>query len=390
MNVIELHEVGKRYRMSTTGMPRSIRHLEREQRVERWALKDVSLEVQKGETLGLAGQNGSGKSTLLRIVAGLTRASRGDVRVTAEVSGLLTIGESFHPLLSGEENALTAAILAGLGRREAKATLAAIAAFAELEDHMDKPLRTYSDGMRLRLAFATSINVDPRLMLIDEILAVGDLRFQDKCFERLRELQADGVTIVLASHNMAQIRRLCTRAVWLSAGSIRLVGEALEVCDAYEGAMTAGMTPRELPTGGTRYGSGEIEITGVRLLDRHGVETHGVRAKGALSIEIDYIAKSPVDDPIFGVSARSLDGTVCLDFNTLSDGHLLGRINGAGTIKLHFDRIDLAPGSYRLDVGSYRADWGAAYDYLWQAYPLDVVTEGTSVVVESPHKWSHS
>ena len=179
--VIELHHVAKRYRRSASGQRASLRNLgELFRREEFWALEDLSFSVRAGEALGLIGVNGSGKSTTLRILAGLTRATRGSVAVRRQVSGLLTLGEGFEPDLTGEENAVTAGVLAGLTQADAQRRLPAIASFAELDDVLDEPIRTYSDGMRLRLAFAVSVNVDPQVLLVDELLAVGDLRFQRK------------------------------------------------------------------------------------------------------------------------------------------------------------------------------------------------------------------
>ncbi|MDQ1457154.1 MAG: lipopolysaccharide transport system ATP-binding protein, partial [Actinomycetota bacterium] len=187
MNVIELDHVHKRYRVDFTGSGRRLLSLERG-RVERWALRDVNVSVREGEAVGVVGGNGSGKSTLLRIVAGTTRPTTGAVRVASDVTGILTLGGVLEPLLSGTENALTGAILSGMSRRESMARLPAIAEFAELGDKMDQPLRTFSDGMKLRLAFAIAVHVDARILLLDEVLAVGDLHFREKCLDYLKRV----------------------------------------------------------------------------------------------------------------------------------------------------------------------------------------------------------
>jgi lipopolysaccharide transport system ATP-binding protein len=388
---IELTRVSKRYRRSSTGLPRTLRTLpDRGPAVEQWALDGVSFSVVPGETVGLMGRNGSGKSTLLRILGGLTNPTRGTVAVCRKVSGLLTLGEGLHPLLSGEENALTGAILAGLTRSEARQRLPEIAAFAELEDHMDQPLRTFSDGMRLRLAFSVAVHVDPEILLIDEVLAVGDLRFQEKCYSFLNDLQDRGVTVIVTSHYLEQIRRLCQRAVWLADGRVKCVGEAAEVADAYEDAMNEGIPERDPgPHGGQRHGTGEVEITSVRLVNRHGRETKAISPGSALTVEIDYVAHQQVADAIFGVSAHTeRDGVRCFDITTKADGHVVGPLRGAGTVRLHLERLDLTGGCYHLDVGVYEANWDRPYDYLWRAFPLEVTASNGSGFLGPPHRWS--
>lgn len=391
MNDIELKDASKRYRRTSTEVPRSLRTLaDRGPREDYWALQDVSFSVFSGETVGLVGKNGSGKSTVLRLLAGLTRPTRGRVSIARRVSGLLTLGEGLHPLLTAEENALTGAILAGLTRRQARQRLPSITAFAELEGHMDQPLRTFSDGMRLRLAFAVAVHVDPEILLIDEVLAVGDLRFQQKCFDFLQGLQAAGATVVLASHDLGQIRRLCNRALWLSEGRVRLLGEAGEVADRYENAMTEGLPEREAGSlAAIRHGTGEVEITAVRLLNAEGRGISELGAGQAAIVEMDFEVHEAVPDAIFGVSVHSTeDGVVFLDMSTAADGHSVGPLERRGTIRLSLERLDLTGGSYYLDVGVYEADWDRPYDYLWQAYPFSVEASGASGVLGPPHDWS--
>jgi len=388
MSVIEVRDVGKRYRSAESGVRRLRRFTEWSPRTERWALRNVSFSVSEGETVGLIGRNGSGKSTLLRLLAGLTRPTAGSVEVRRTVSGLLTLGEGFHPLLSARENAVTQSILSGLSRRQAFERLPEIAAFAELEEYMERPLRTFSDGMRLRLGFSVAISVEPEVLLIDEILRVGDLRFQQKCFERLDELRSSGVTIVVASHDLMQVRRSCGRAVWLSDGRVLRVGDAREVVDRYEGAMTEGVPRRATDTpGGERLGTGEVTITGLRLLDASDLETSTVLPGAAATVEITFYAAAPLPDAIFVVSAHStVDEALRLDVSTAADGHAVGELHGEGTVRLHLERVDFAPGSYWLNVGVYEPNWDRPYDYVWQALPFEV--DGTVESLRPPHWWS--
>ena len=390
MTVIELRNVGKRYRRAAIG-ERRLRNIGQWGPSEdRWALKDVSFHVSAGETFGLIGRNGSGKSTLLRVLAGITRPTCGTVSVARRISGLLTLGEGFHPLLSAEENAVTQAILAGLPRREAQARLPDIATFAELEDQMDQALRTFSDGMRLRLGFAVAINVDPEVLLIDELLAVGDLRFQRKCFNHLETLQAAGVTIVVASHDLSQLSKMCMRALWLSDGNVREIGNATEVAERYEHAMSAAAPRRSTNTEGHRLGSGEVDITQVRLLDARGRETSNLMSGEAVTIEIGFDAHRTLSDAIFGVSARSKhDNVAQFDLSTARDGHTVGRLGGEGAISLHIDRLDLVAGSYWLDVGVYEANWDRPYDYRWQMLAFEVSPSDSGGLSQpASHRWS--
>jgi lipopolysaccharide transport system ATP-binding protein len=387
--VIDVRNVAKRYRRSPTGGPRRLRRFdELFRRADHWALQDVSFVVHPGESLGLVGRNGSGKSTLLRLLGGISVPTRGEIVVRRRVSGLLTLGESFQTVLSAEENAVTAAILAGLSPKQARARLPAIAAFAELEDVLDQPLRTYSDGMRLRLAFAVSVHVDPELLLIDEILAVGDLRFRRKCLDFLGQLRAHGVTVVVTSHEMGQITELCDRAVWLEDGLVRDDGLAVEVAEHYRTSMQAETITVEQPdAAGLRLGSRAVEITAVRVVTT-GPASNTLHSGDGLAVEVDYHAHRPVEGAIFVVSAHAATGGArCFDLNTEADGRPLDRLEGTGTLRLALDRVDLAGGAYQLDVGVYAASWAETYDYLWAAAPFEVLGGGEAGLLQPPRTW---
>jgi lipopolysaccharide transport system ATP-binding protein len=390
VNAVEAEAVSKRYVRLSTGARRSLRTLPaRQKKVEQWALRDVSFHVAKGETIGLLGPNGSGKSTLLRLLAGLTRPTQGSVVVRGQLGALLTLGEGFHPLLSGEENAITGGVLAGLGVREARRRLSDIAAFAELEHALDRPLRTYSDGMRLRLAFAVAIHVDPEVLLVDEVLAVGDLAFRQKCLSRMEELQGEGITIVVASHDLSELERTCARAIWLDGGRLRELGAAGDVVERYEEVMHERMPPPTISAEGKlRVGSREVEIVAIRLLDARGKETGVVATGRRLTVEVDFLAKESVDDAIFVVSAHEAGGGLCFDLNTESDGLHVGPLRGSGTVRLALERLDLAGGHYLLDVGVYEGRWAHPYDYHWQAVSLEVRGPTDPGPLGPPRRWS--
>lgn len=366
-----------------------------------WALQNVNVNVGRGETLGIIGANGAGKSTFLRLAGGVGRPSRGRVLRRGAVGPMLTLGESFDPLLTGRENAVTAAIVAGYTKREALERLPAMAAFAELEDSLDEPLRTYSAGMTLRLSFAVAISSEPDVLLVDEVLAVGDLRFQRKCLNRIRELQEGGTAILLASHDEGQIRSTCQRVLWLDRGAVRALGEPDEAYGLYRNALRAADepvapavlgTPRisasgDLRHGENRFGTLATEIVDVRIDPDVAVPATATVAS-PIRIELDLLPHTPLENPIVGISLwRVRDGAKVLDVSTAGDGVDLGLIDRATTVAVELDRIDAEPGRYRLDVGLYEAGWRSTYDYHWQAYTLEVAQRG-GATFGPPRRWA--
>ena len=236
---IELNQVSKRYwkvkdrSLILSSLPRG-----RSDRSEHWALRDVSLSVEGGETVGILGRNGAGKTTLLRILAGVSRPTEGTVRLRGRIAPLIGIGVGFHPELTGRENIHVNGMLLGLSRSEVDERLDSIVAFSEIEDFIDTPVKFYSSGMFLRLGFSVAIHVEPDVLLVDEVLAVGDLAFQAKCFERMRGLQANGTTIVLVSHSMHAIRLLCPRAILIRSGRLDFDGPTEETVARYHEVMS--------------------------------------------------------------------------------------------------------------------------------------------------------
>lgn len=366
----------------------------------RWALQDITLALRSGETTGVIGRNGAGKSTLLRLASGLGRPTRGRLAMPAHTASVLSLGDTFDMTLSGRENALTAMILTGARAHEARAAMSRILAFAELEQFADAPLRTYSDGMRLRLAFAVVAQLRPEALVIDEVLAVGDLAFQAKCMDHLDDLRAAGTAILFATHSLDQVTERCNQAVWLDGGRIRAFDSAEAVVGAYVEAIrqeTVGRTPA--PAGEqtglrlreNRLGSQEITIERVRLADREGRAIDELRSGGSLQLTFElHPDASGAREAIVGVAIhRVADGLVCYDTTTEGDGVSLGRLSGVTRVALSFDRLDLLPGEYKMDIGVYRSDWTYAYDFHHQAYPLRVLGKGGDKgVFRPPHTWA--
>jgi lipopolysaccharide transport system ATP-binding protein len=409
VTAIDIQGLSKRFRFEPTHQPRRLKDAllsgwRRRPHETLHALRDVSLSITSGRMVGIIGGNGAGKSTLLRLIAGLSRPDTGDIRVNGHLAALLELGAGFHPDLSGRENMYTSAIVSGLTKQELDGGLAEqIVAFAELEEFIDNPLRTYSAGMAMRLAFAIAIHVSPDILLIDEVLAVGDLRFQQKCLERIDAFRDQGKTIILVSHDLSSIELLCDEVIWLDKGQLRAQGPAAQVVARYkaEQAGTPEQAPAELavpiePSTVTltlnenRFGSQEVELISVRLLDCAGRPVDRLESGADLTVELVYSAPHPVAGPIFGVSFSRADGVVCYNTTTLADGVHIPAISGEGVVRMTINGLSLLPGSYRFDVGVYRHDWAYAYDYHWQAYPLEVWSQiGDSGLFRPAHQWSY-
>lgn len=368
---------------------------------KRWAVRDVSFSVGRGGSIGLIGQNGAGKSTCLRLAAGLSRPTDGHVLAPDGAVAILTLGNVFDFELTGRENALTTALVNGMRAREARAALRDILEFAELEAYADAPLRTYSEGMKLRLAFGVVSRLRPRALVVDEVLAVGDLRFQAKCLQRIRELRAAGTTLVLASHDLDQVAVECEHAVWLQGGSVRAYGDAPTVVEEYRSAMmsaTAELTPAPGAASGplelrrNRHGSQEVTIDSVALLHADGQPATEIVSGSPLAVSLRIApAREEIRGAIVAVAVRRIsDAVVCLDSNTELDGVSLGVLGSRPTfVTLAWERLDLLPGEYDVEVGVYAADWQYAYDVHLDVYSLLVVgAREAGGVVRAPRRWN--
>jgi lipopolysaccharide transport system ATP-binding protein len=348
-----------------------------------WVLRGLTFTVSRGQTLGLIGRNGAGKSTLLRLIAGVSNPDEGSVSCIGHVSGLLDLGVGFHPDLSGRENVFINGVIAGLTRREVAERYASIVDFAELREFINSPLRTYSSGMHMRLGFSVAIHTEPDILLIDEVLAVGDIAFQQKCLERIQQLKEKGCTIVLVSHDPGLVRGLCDEALWLNEGGIQEHGSADKVVQHYVYEMeTLRRTPTTAPvlvsTDGelrmreNRFGSLELELESVRVLDPYEQPTGELVDDGPLTVELHYSVDDTVKSPIFGVTIVNTAGDVCYDTNSQGSGATLEEAHGKGTVAVRLDELGLKSGRYFVEVGAYEHGWAYAYDYHARLYPLTV------------------
>ncbi len=352
-----------------------------------WALRDISFRVEPGQMIGIIGANGAGKSTLLRLVGGVGKPDEGKLEVHGRIGALLDLDAGFHPDLTGRENVFINGVIAGLTRREVAQRFNSIVSFAELEEFIDNPLRTFSTGMQMRLGFAVAAHTEPEILLIDEVLAVGDLAFQAKCLNRINQFREEGTTILLVSHDVSLIQELCDKALWLHAGRIVAEGSPEVVGQEYTakmmqqaelaspaeatGVRTSGGI--ELRINRNRFGSMEIEITNVRLMDRNGLDISELESNDPLRVEIEYLSPQPVYSPIFSVSITREDGLVCFDTDTQAAELILPPVEGQGRIALDIERLSLKDGHYNVDVGVFERNWSYAYDYHWDAYPLRIL-----------------
>jgi lipopolysaccharide transport system ATP-binding protein len=410
-NAILIQGLSKRFYRSHADRPWTFQELfsrgwaKLQRQDEFWALRDINFELAPGKMAGIIGRNGSGKSTLLRLTGGVGKADQGRIITQGRVGALIDLGAGFHPDLTGRENVFINGVISGLTRQEVTKNFDSIVAFAELEDFIDSPLRIYSLGMQMRLAFAVAIHIQPQILLIDEVLAVGDIAFQNKCLERIAQFKARGCTILLVSHDTGLVSKLCDEALWLDKGQVVTRGNAQEVVEQYLEEMkaeteTLRRTPAidlvqptstgiDLKLNENRFGSLEIRIDSVRMYDSRGEVIHYLESGEGVTIVIDYIAPKPIRAPIFGVTITRKDGLICWDGNTKDQLMPNVHLHGNGRVTLSMDRLDLARGEYFVDVGIYEEDWVYAYDYHWQVYPLEIgARTHQKGILLPPHSWT--
>jgi ABC-type polysaccharide/polyol phosphate transport system ATPase subunit len=339
---------------------------------EFWALRDVSLDIDEGKTYGLVGENGSGKSTLLKCIAKILRPDEGRIRTRGKMAALLELGSGFHPELSGRENVFLNGSILGLSRRELLARFDEIVSFAGLERFIDQPVKNYSSGMYVRLGFSVAINVDPEILLVDEVLAVGDAAFQRRCNEKFADFRRAGKTVVIVSHAAEAMRTMCDKVAWLQEGRLVAEGRPEEVVDdsVDEGHEDRVEVAAEVAE--SRWGSGEVRLQRVQLLDASGRETTHPATGDAVTLRLEYQAASPVSKPVFGLALETLDGTWLWAHHTRDAGFVPDEISGEGTIELQVPNLMLQPGTYDLSASVVDYTTTHQYDYLRRCLRFDV------------------
>ncbi len=437
-SAIELTTVSKVYRrfahrrqFATLKSALLTRSLVRDLRPEETftALNNVTVSVPRGQTLGVIGRNGSGKSTLLKLVAGITKPTSGTVRVDGRISALIELGAGFHPEISGRENVFINGIMLGLTKRQVTQRFDEIVEFAELQEFIDAPVKTYSSGMYMRLGFAVAIHVDPDVLLVDEVLAVGDEGFTHKCLDKFAEFKRRGKTILLVTHSLGLVERFCDEALWLDAGRIKGSGDPKRIVGAYltdieqreEQELASGdararesaaappssgdAAPAVLPdhpveaasepadmfraTEG-RWGSREVEIAGVTLMGADGAPGHVFHTGEPIEIRIHLRAPLPVDDFVVGIGLFNAEGICCYGTNTSIEELAADRLSGDAEAVFAIDSLDLVEGTYKLDVAVHKLD-GYPYDYHRLLYTFRVKSRAKDVGIYRPrHAWRFS
>jgi ABC-type polysaccharide/polyol phosphate transport system ATPase subunit len=438
MNAIELVNVSKIYRryggrqFATLKSALLQRSILRELRPSETfpALSEVSFRVPTGSTFGVIGRNGSGKSTALKLVAGITKPTSGSVRVDGRISALIELGAGFHPEISGRENVYINGIMLGLTKRQIQNRFDDIVDFAELREFIDAPVKTYSSGMYMRLGFAVAIHVDPDVLLVDEVLAVGDEGFTHKCLDKFAELRRRGKTILLVTHSLSLVERFCDTAVWLDGGRLRAHGDPRRVVDAYlmdvehnEEQLLATTTARaveatsvnekpahvEETVGETeapvldpeqpmdmfrategRWGSREVEITDVGFLGQDLQPSFVFHSGDPISIRLKVRAERPVTDFVFGVGLFNAEGVCCYGTNTYAEDMEPERLSGDVEVTFDVAAMDLVEGTYKVDVAVHKRD-GVPYDYHRLLYTFRIKSRTRDVGIYRPrHRWTFS
>ncbi len=351
---------------------------------ELWAVRDVSFDVMPGQSLGIVGRNGSGKSTLLKLMTRILRPTEGRMMVRGRVSALLELGAGFHPDLTGRENIFLNAAVLGLKEEDVVQHYDSIVAFSELGEFIDMPVKHYSSGMYMRLGFSVAIHVDPDILIVDEILAVGDQSFQIKCIDQINNLKRKGVTIIMISHNLDMIRKMCTHLVWLEQGEVRETGLTEDVVLAYQEYANVRLGQQlavDKQEGDfRRWGSRGIEITAVNLLDATGTLQNLFKTGQEMIVELHYLAHEPVKNPEFGLAIFRHDGTHLNGPNSRLAGLEPGVVSGAGIVRYRIKRVPFLPARYRITVAIHDSRVSKTYDYHEKAYPFRIVAGGTEEI----------
>ncbi|HEY2829728.1 MAG TPA: ABC transporter ATP-binding protein [Thermoanaerobaculia bacterium] len=364
------------------------------------ALRDVTFAIDKGEAFGIIGRNGSGKSTLLKIISGILKPTTGTLAVNGRIAALIELGAGFHPEITGRENIFINGIMLGLTRREIESRFDSIVEFSGIRPFLDQPVKTYSSGMYVRLGFAVAVHVDPDVLLIDEVLSVGDEEFSQKCVAKIQEMKFRGVTLVFVTHQLDQVRNLCDRALWLDKGEARVIGDPVRVVDDYlqdiAGPRAAAAsapqqevneepaTPRDEEE---RWGSGEVILKRVVLTDPQGRDLVALGAGTAVSVEMDVEVKVPQDDFVFGVGIYHADGTCVYGTNTDLEGLAPEKLDGNGRVRFIVPSLDLVAGGYRIDAAVHTRN-GRAFDYRRGCIRFVVGSRVHDVGIYRPqHEW---
>lgn len=345
-----------------------------------WALKDVSFTVPTGQAYGIIGSNGSGKSTLLKCLAGILTPDQGFMRANGKVAALLELGAGFHLDMTGRENiSLNGAIL-GMTRKEIANKFDSIVNFAGLEQFIDNPVKNYSSGMIVRLGFAVAINVDPEILIIDEVLAVGDEEFQQRCFQKIEQFRREGRTIIFVSHGLGQVAQFCNDAMWLEKGKVQTIGPAYEVVSEYTGVVhhVEQVEEQEISEEPVdRWGTGEVRVTKIAMYSKDGTEAVSFNSGEPLRIRIDYNVIKPIQELVVGIRVTHLHGFNVFGSNTKRRGLVISTVPGAAFVEFTTDSLSILEGTFDLTVDISDNAEVRPYDHLEKILSFNVIQRGT-------------
>ena len=366
-------------------------------REEFWALRDVSFQVAQGGTVGFIGPNGAGKSTLLKLVSKILEPTSGRIEVNGRVGALLELGAGFHPDLTGRENIYLNGSILGLSRAEIRRKMDEIVAFAELERFIDVPVKHYSSGMYVRLGFSMAVHTDPEVLLVDEVLAVGDAAFQQKCLDKMAQFKREGRTILFVSHALKLIEELCAQVIWLEEGTIREVGPTDRVITSYMGSVTDKLEAELSLKAGSVLPKqrGTLRILAVTMMGADGKPCWTFHSGDPVRVRIEYEATERVDNPVFSILIHRSDGLYVSSTNTYNIDPLeVGPIDGIGELIVTIDHLDLYEGDYLLSIGAYLEPdppfWSTPADFMDKQYKFRMLsTRGKHGVIVLPARWEH-
>ncbi|MFE5324205.1 ABC transporter ATP-binding protein [Paenibacillus sp. NPDC056579] len=409
MVVIDVNNVSKKFilkKEKNITLKERLIYRGREKAEEFWALDDVSCKIESGRTIGLIGRNGSGKSTLLKLLTRIMYPTSGTIKIQGRVSSLLELGAGFHTDFTGIENIYMNASILGLTRKEIDQKLHSIIEFSELEEFINNPLRSYSSGMYMRLAFSVAINVNPDILLIDEVLSVGDTSFQKKCINKLKELKRQGKTIVIVSHDNHTMEILCDEVIWLNKGKIVKSGDSKIVINEYldfmaeEDGIRINNQKQQIDESDgqnktqdseleeqNRWGNRKIELTNLKMYNGEGQENYSFTSGERLKLKIDYVMHEMNEDVVFGIAINTIDGIKCYGTNTDIDNIKVDKLSTQGTVFVDIESISLIEGSYLVDIAVHKLD-GTAYDYQVGRYGFQVKSNVHDVgICKLKHEW---
>ncbi|MGZ9586213.1 ABC transporter ATP-binding protein [Paenibacillus marinisediminis] len=413
MDVIKISNVSKKFTLhkeKNVTLKEKLIYRNRSSVEEFWALDNVSCNIKKGTTVGLIGRNGSGKSTLLKLMTRIIYPTSGDIETNGRVSSLLELGAGFHPDFSGRENIYMNASILGFTKREIDERFNDIIEFSELEEFIDNPLRSYSSGMYMRLAFSVAISVDPDILLIDEVLSVGDSSFQKKCINKLKQLKMEKKTIVIVSHDNFTMETLCDEIIWLNKGKIVQFGEARTVVNEYmdflakeDGKRLTEKSSVQQPdqielvvdeptfeerTLGSRWGNQKVAISNVRMFNAQGEDSRLFPSGNKMSITFDFELNQDIGkDLVFGFGIMTMDGRDCYGSNTYNSDVIYFKDEPKGRVTINISELNLMGGNYLINIAAHQVN-GTSYDYHYGCYEIQVISTDRGIgICQLKHSW---